>query len=364
MNVAAAPAAVPAGPDEVVRTIRAFNRDYTRLIGALDYEHRLGTPHSLPEARVLYELAQRERTAVTALRQDLDMDPGQLSRLLARLAEQRLIARERDAHDTRRQLVRLTSCGRAAAELLDTRSREAIGTLVGGLLPREVERLLVALRTVRRLLGGGATSGEYTLRPPGPGDLGWVIERHGALYAEQYGWNSRFETLVAEVVAEYARTRDPAREAAWIAWMDGERVGSVFCVGEDGGGAAGDVSGDVAASAVDDVADGVADSAANDVADGATDGAVSGVGGGGATARLRLLLVEPHARGRGIGAHLVSTCLAFARAVGYTRMVLWTNDVLTSARPLYEQAGFHLDSEHPHTMFGPPVRGQNWSLPL
>jgi DNA-binding MarR family transcriptional regulator/GNAT superfamily N-acetyltransferase len=308
------------GQDRIVREIRAFNRDYTRLIGALDYEHRLGTPYSLPEARVLYELSRRELTAVTELRQDLDMDPGQLSRLLARLEERHLVTRERDAHDTRRQVVRLTGAGREAAALLDARSREAVGALVARLPPREVERLTAALRTVGRLLDGGASGGQCVLRAPGPGDLGWVIERHGAVYAGQFGWDGRFEALVAGVVADYARTRDPAREAAWIAEVDGERVGSIFCVDD---GASGD---------------------------------------GTPTARLRLLLVEPHARGLGVGGRLVGECLRFARGAGYGRMVLWTNDVLTSARRIYEGAGFRLVREEPHAMFGPPMVGQDWAL--
>ncbi|MDT0344632.1 bifunctional helix-turn-helix transcriptional regulator/GNAT family N-acetyltransferase [Streptomyces litchfieldiae] len=305
--------------NEIVARLRAFNRDYTRLIGALDYEHRLGTPHSLPEARVLYELARRERTPVTTLRQDLDMDPGQLSRLLTRAEQAGLVRRERDPDDSRRQLVRPTGAGRAAADLLDTRSTAATAALVEKLSPAERAHLDAALRTVSRLLGLTARPETFRLRAPGPGDLGWVIQRHGALYTAEYGWNAAFEALVAEVVARYAADHDPAREGAWIAEHDGEPVGSVFCVAEPGDPG---------------------------------------------TARLRLLLVEPHARGLGAGRALVARCVDFARETGHRRLVLWTNDVLTSARRIYEAAGFVLTRTRPHEMFGRPETGQEWELDL
>jgi DNA-binding MarR family transcriptional regulator/GNAT superfamily N-acetyltransferase len=307
---------------DAVQEIRSFNRDYTRLIGALDYEHRLGTPYSLPEARVLYELARRELTPVTELRRELDMDPGQLSRLLTRAEAAGLIERERDPADSRRQLIRLTNSGSDAAELLDTRSRETIGALVEKLSGADRDRLLAALRTTGALLGCRPRPTEFRLRPPGPGELGWVVQRHGALYAAEYGWGREFETLVAGVIADYARAHDPAREAGWIAEADGEPVGCVFCVDEGCG------------------EDGVR------------------------TARLRLLLVEPHARGLGIGAALVRECVRFARDAGYWRVVLWTNDVLTSARRRYENVGFRLTGSRRHTTFGRPETGQDWRLDL
>ncbi|WP_049571126.1 bifunctional helix-turn-helix transcriptional regulator/GNAT family N-acetyltransferase [Streptomyces sp. SBT349] len=305
--------------NETVARVREFNRDYTRLIGALDYEHRLGTPHSLPEARVLYELALAERTPVARLRRDLDMDPGQLSRLLARAEGEGLVSRERDPADSRRQLVRLTGAGREAAALLDTRSAAAIGALVETLSEGDRARLIAALTTVERLLGRSPTPAAFRLRPPGPGDLGWVIQRHGALYPAEYGWNDAFEALVADVVARYARHHDPAREVVWIAEHDGAPVGSVFCVAEEDAPK---------------------------------------------TARLRLLLVEPHARGLGIGRALVTACVRFAEEAGYREMVLWTNDVLTSARRLYQEAGFTLESSAPHTLFGREETGQTWRLTL
>ncbi|WP_077061857.1 helix-turn-helix domain-containing GNAT family N-acetyltransferase [Streptomyces sp. MP131-18] len=305
--------------NELVAQVREFNRDWTRLIGALDYAHRLGTPHSLPEARVLYELARRDVTAVLRLRQDLDMDAGQLSRLLTRAEAAGLVRREADPADSRRQLIRLTGRGRSAAALLDDRAAEATGVLLGTLTPPEQERLAAALRTVAHLLGRGERPRSFHLRAPAPGDLGWVVQRHGALYSAAYGWNASFEALVAEVVAQYAGAHDPAREAAWIAEYDGAPVGSVFCVADPGDPR---------------------------------------------TARLRLLLVEPHARGLGIGGALVSACVRFAREAGYRRMTLWTNDVLSSARRIYEAAGFTLTGSEPHTRFGPPETGQHWQLPL
>ncbi|RBM19860.1 helix-turn-helix domain-containing GNAT family N-acetyltransferase [Streptomyces sp. PT12] len=305
---------------ETVARVREFNRDYTRLIGALDYEHRLGTPHSLPEARVLYELARGESTPVGALRRRLDMDPGQLSRLLARAESAGLVSRERDPGDSRRQLVRLTGEGRSAADLLETRSAAAVGALVERLSPAERARLTSALTTVERLLDRARPRPEaFTLREPGPGELGWVIQRHGVLYPAEYGWNGAFEALVAEVVARYARAHDPARERAWIAERDGEPVGSVFCVAEQ--------------NAPD-------------------------------TARLRLLLVEPDARGLGIGRALVAACVRFAREAGYARMALWTNATLTSARRLYEAEGFALASSERHRMFGREETGEEWTLSL
>lgn len=303
--------------DDAVAALRAFNREYTRLIGALDYAHRLSTPHSLPEARVLYELARREQTTATALRQELEMDPGQLSRVLSGLADADLVTRERDLQDTRRQVVRLTAAGSEAAALLDARSREAVGALLADLSPVELDRLLAAVRTVGRLLGGRPRTGSFTLRPPAPGDLGWILERHGALYAREFGWNERFEALVAEVVAEFAKGTDRSRAAGWIAEVGGERGGSVLCM-DDG--------------------DGVA--------------------------RLRLLLVEPELRGLGIGAALVDRCVEFARTAGYRRLVLWTNDTLTAARRIYERTGFRLTASRPHSMFGPPMHGQDWAMDL
>lgn len=312
--------------DEVVRRLRAFNRGYTRLIGALDYEHRLGTPFSLPQARVLYELAHRDQTPVTELRQELEMDAGQLSRLLSGAEESGLVVRERDPADSRRQIIRLTGSGRQAAALLERRSAAATATLVRELSGAERGRLLAALGAAAGLLGispGGQASGDFRLRPPQPGELGWVIQRHGALYTREYGWNDAFETLVAQVVARYAGSHDPAREAVWIAELDGSAAGCVFCVDE---------------------------AREHEVAV--------------PTARLRLLLVEPYARGLGIGRALAEECVRFARRAGYQRMVLWTNDVLVSARRIYQDLGFTMTASEPHTLFGRPETAQDWELEL
>lgn len=315
------------GDAETVRRIREFNRDYTRLIGALDYEHRLGTPYSLPQARVLYELAHGGQTPVSELRRRLDMDAGQLSRLLSRAETDGLVTRERDPKDSRRQLIRLTAAGRQAAAVLDRRSTEVIGALVRGLTTAERQLLLSALGTVSGLLRLDAprpgARRPVRLRPPLAGELGWVVQRHGALYAAEYGWGESFEALVADVVARYARDHDPAREAAWIAELDGTPVGSVFCVDE---------------------------SREQPVAV--------------PTARLRLLLVEPHARGHGVGRALVEECVRFARRAGYARLVLWTNEVLASARRIYQGVGFTLRHSQPHRRFGREEVGQDWELDL
>ncbi|MBL1066688.1 helix-turn-helix domain-containing GNAT family N-acetyltransferase [Streptomyces sp. 7-21] len=312
---------------DAVERVREFNRGYTRLIGALDYEHRLGTPYSLPQARVLYELARYEETPLARLRGDLGMDPGQLSRLLSQAEADGLVTRRRDPGDSRRQIVRLTPAGREAAALLERRSQEATGALLDPLSDADRTRLLAALRTVSSLLGLTPRPTSFRLRPPGPGDLGWVIQRHGALYTAEYGWNEAFEALVADVVARYARHRDPAREAAWIAELAGEPVGCVFCVAEEPAGKE-------------------------------ENGQES------PTARLRLLLVEPHARGLGIGRALAEECVAFARRAGYRRVVLWTNEVLASARRIYQDLGFTLTASAPHERFGRPETGQDWELVL
>jgi DNA-binding MarR family transcriptional regulator/GNAT superfamily N-acetyltransferase len=304
----------PAAAD--VAAIRAFNRFYTARIGALR-DGLLATAHPLPEARVLYELGQREQTDVVALRRTLELDGGYLSRLLARLEEQGFIARERAAGDARRQVVALTNDGRDAYETLDARSAAEIGTLLDGLAAADRARLRTAMDTVREVLDGAPRPAAFALRPPRPGDYGWVVQRHGALYAEEYGWDESFEALVARVVADYAEDHDPAREAAWIAEVSGRPVGSIFCVRKDE-----------------------------------------------RTAKLRLLLVEPSARGLGVGRALVDECVRFARAAGYAELVLWTNDVLAGARRLYERAGFTLIKAEAYRGFGHDLVGEDWALAL
>jgi DNA-binding MarR family transcriptional regulator/GNAT superfamily N-acetyltransferase len=301
---------------ERVAAVRAFNRFYTNRIGVLR-EGLLRTPHSLAEARVLFELGQRESTEVADLRRELDMDAGQLSRLLARLESGGLVSRERSGGDGRRRRIRLTEAGAAAFAQLDARSAAENRALLERLPEPAQERLVAAMDTVRQVLGRAAEPGEVRLRPPGPGELGWIVERHGALYAREYGWDAGFESLVARIVADFAERHDPAREAAWIAELDGRPAGCVLCVRKDD-----------------------------------------------RSAQLRLLLVEPWARGHGIGARLVEETIRFARAAGYAEMVLWTNDVLHAARRLYERAGFELVAQGPHHSFGHDLVEQTWSRRL
>ncbi|GAA2318191.1 bifunctional helix-turn-helix transcriptional regulator/GNAT family N-acetyltransferase [Streptomyces violaceusniger] len=303
--------------DLAVDEVRDFNRMYTRLIGVLDYPGQLNTPYTLGEARVLYELAQRERTHVSALREHLGVTAAHLSRTLGRFEESGLVTRERHRRDARFQEVLLTPAGRAAAEDLDRRSREAVTGLLAKVPRNELGRLREALATARGVFAGPARP-EVRLRGPEPGDLGWIVQRHGAVYAREFGWNAEFEALVARIVGEFGAGHDPARERAWIAELDGRPVGSVMCVRDE-----------------------------------RPD-----------TARLRLLLVEPEARGRRIGERLVGTCIDFAREAGYRDLVLWTNDVLTSARRIYERAGFELIAEERHRGYGSPLVGQDWRLAL
>jgi DNA-binding MarR family transcriptional regulator/GNAT superfamily N-acetyltransferase len=313
------PAATTAPLTERVAAVRAFNRFYTKRIGVL-HDHFLRTSHSLAEGRVLYELGQRDVTDVADLRRALEIDAGFLSRLLARLERRGLIARERSQDDGRRQRARLTPDGAAAFADLDRRSEEEIGALLERLGEEGQRRLVAAIDAVRNVLEDheDRPRGEaFVLRPPHSGDYGWIVSRHGALYAQEYGWDESMEAFIARIVADYVEHRDPRREAGWIAEVDGERVGCVLCVRKD-----------------DD------------------------------TAQLRLLLVEPRARGMGIGARLIDECLRFARRAGYRRITLWTNDVLHDARRLYERAGFRLEHSAPHHSFGKDLVEQTWSREL
>jgi DNA-binding MarR family transcriptional regulator/GNAT superfamily N-acetyltransferase len=292
--------------------VRSFNRFYTRVIGVLD-EGIVETPYSLPEARVLFELAQADERDVADVRRALNLDAGYLSRMLAGLEQQQLIERRRSAHDARRQVVRLTDRGRAEFAMLDSRSSDQVRGLVSRLAETEQRRLSAALAAIRDLLGETARASAPIVRAPEPGDLGWIIERHGALYAAEYGWNGRIEALSAREVAEFAERDDRRRERAWIAEVDGRRVGSVICTRRD-----------------DEVA------------------------------QLRMLFVDPEARGLGIGALLIDTCVGFAREAGYHSMLLWTTSVLTPARRLYDRAGFELVAQEPFDGFGPALVGEYW----
>jgi DNA-binding MarR family transcriptional regulator/GNAT superfamily N-acetyltransferase len=298
-----------------VAAVRAFNRLYTGVIGVLD-EGPADAEYSLPEARVLFELVQQDPLPVTDLRKRLDLDAGYASRLLARLESRGLIVRERSGEDARRQLVRPTAAGRDAFALLNRRSTEQIGGLLRRFPDEDQQRLLSAMRTIGDLVGDRRRDPVLVLRPPRPGDLGWVVERHGVLYAREYGFDARFEGLVARAVAGFADHRDDPRQAFWIAELDGERVGSIGCQR------------------------------------GADDG----------TAQLRLLLLEPSARGHGVGKRLVTECVEFARAHGYRAVELWTMSELTAAHAIYRAAGFQLVREEAHDGFGPALVQQFWRL--
>jgi DNA-binding MarR family transcriptional regulator/GNAT superfamily N-acetyltransferase len=298
-----------------VSGVRKFNRFYTRQIGLLR-QGLLGTSYSLSEARVLYELGQGETTAA-ALAQGLDIDPGFLSRMLRRLGTSGLVARTPSARDRRQAILRLTAKGRAAFAALDSRSQQETATLLAPLAETDQRRLVAAMTTVETLLRAPGEERRAVLRPFRNGDLGWVLARHGALYAAEYGWGRPFELLVADIVAEFLRNFDPAREACWIAEVDGEPAGSVMLV-----------------NAGDDVA------------------------------KLRLLLVEPHARGLGAGCRLVEECIAFAGRAGYRKITLWTQSVLVAARGIYQRAGFTRIAQEPHRRFDVDLVGETWELKL
>jgi DNA-binding MarR family transcriptional regulator/GNAT superfamily N-acetyltransferase len=304
-----------AAPTDQIEAVRAFNRFYTARIGALR-DGLLATPYPLPEARILFELGRRGTIDAADLRRVLDLDGGYLSRLLARLEAQDLVARERSPDDGRRQRLELTAAGRAAYATLDERSAAEIGALLDELDEADRDRLLAAMDTIRDVLDAAPRSPGFVLRPPRAGDFGWVVHRHGTLYAE-HGWDTGFEALVARVVADYATDNDPAREAAWIAEAGGRPVGSIFCVRNDD-----------------------------------------------ETAQLRLLLVEPGTRGMGVGSALVDACIAFAREAGYRRVRLWTNSSLGAARRIYQRAGFRLVGEETGEKFGQDFTEQDWELVL
>ncbi len=299
-----------------VDAVRRFNRFYTRRIGVLHSSY-LGSPFPLPQARVLYEIGQRGECTASELGADLDIDLGYLSRLLQGLKRQRLVQGEPARHDARHIRLTLTPKGRKAFATLDDTSRRTMGEMLAPLARGERERLVAALHTVETVLEARAAKDQITLRAHRPGDMGWVVERHGVLYGQEYGWGALFEALVADIVAKFLRGFDAKRERCWIAERGGERVGSVFVVKESG-----------------------------------------------TTAKLRLLLIEPQARGAGLGKRLVEECIAFARKAGYRELVLWTHANLLAARAIYTRLGFRKVRSEPHRQFGVPVVGEYWELPL
>ena len=303
--------------EDRVRAVRSFNRFFTRQIGVLR-EGLLHSPYSLTEARILFEVAQSDDLTATELCKELGLDAGYLSRIISGLEQQGLLERVRSEADGRQRLLRLTPDGRQAFALLDQRSRDEVAEMLGNLSESDQRRLLEAMETIEQVFDTGLKyAGPFVLRAHEPGDMGWVTHRHGVLYAREYGWDERFEALVAQIVADFINNFDPDREHCWIAEMNGEIVGSVFVV-----------------RASDTVA------------------------------KLRLLLVEPQARGMGLGTRLVEECIRFARRRGYEKLVLWTNSVLVEARHIYAKAGFTLVEQEPHHSYGKDLIGENWELSL
>jgi DNA-binding MarR family transcriptional regulator/GNAT superfamily N-acetyltransferase len=303
--------------DQRVGAVRRFNRAYTRRIGVLRDDF-LKSSYSLAEARVLYELAHRQKPTAGEIAAELGLDHGYLSRILRGFNERGLIIKTPSPDDRRQSLLSLTVKGRMAFAPLDQRSQDDVAAMIGKLSAADQDRLVAAMGTIEHVLGETPSPPvPYILRPPRPGDMGWIVSRHGALYGAEYGWDERLEALTAEIVAAFVRNQDHRRERCWIAERDGENVGSVLLVRE-----------------TDEVA------------------------------RLRLLLVEPNARGLGIGARLVEEALRFAREARYRTITLWTHSVLTAARHVYERAGFRLIETNEHNEFGTTLVGEIWELEL
>jgi DNA-binding MarR family transcriptional regulator/GNAT superfamily N-acetyltransferase len=308
---------MPEKIEERIAAVRHFNRFFTRRIGVVS-ETYLHSPYSLTEARVLYELANQNDLTATDLGRELALDQGYLSRLLARFEQQGVVERERAEGDGRQRLVRLTAAGQTTFATLNQESHDEIAALLAELSDEDQRRLLGAMATIERLFGARPPRSEpLILRSHEPGDMGWVVQRHGALYAQEYHWDERFEALVAQICADFINNYQPARERCWLAELNGELVGSVFVV---------------QASETD--------------------------------AKLRLLLVDPKARGMGLGTRLVQECIRFARRSGYRRLKLWTNSVLVEARHIYEKCGFTLVEQEAHHSFGHDLVGETWVLEL
>jgi DNA-binding MarR family transcriptional regulator/GNAT superfamily N-acetyltransferase len=298
-----------------IDAVRSFNRFYTRRIGALQQGY-MGSAFPLPQCRVIYELGQRGEATASELGAELDLDLGYLSRLLQTLRRQGVVQGEAAKEDARRVRLSLTAKGRKVFQMLDGRSRDLVADMLGELPAPEQARLVGAMQAVELVLEKKPAA-PITLRAPRPGDMGWVIQRHGVLYSQERGWDERFEALVAEIAARFINEFDEKRERCWIAEMDGEPVGCVFVV-----------------------------EASRTVA------------------QLRLLLVEPRARGRGLGRRLVEECIAFSRARGYRKLVLWTQSTLTEARRIYAATGFRKAKVEKHAEFGVKLTGEYWELTL
>jgi DNA-binding MarR family transcriptional regulator/GNAT superfamily N-acetyltransferase len=313
---------MPSDGKRRIAAVRRFNRFYTRQIGVLRKTY-LDSPYSLAEARVLYEIASSVAPTASAIGRTLDLDAGYLSRVLRNFEKRGLIQRRASASDARQSHLALSARGRKSFAPLDRRSQRDTQAMLRGLAPAEQAQLIAAMNTIETLLGGEAAAPpaiparRYRLRAPVPGDFGWIVKRNGELYAQEYGWKSPFEGVCAQIVADFANGHDPKRERCWIAELDGENVGTVMLVKDKPG-----------------------------------------------VARLRLLLVDPKARGLGLGARLVDECIRFARRAGYKKITLWTHSVLTAARHIYEKAGFKLMRSEPHKSWGRPVVSEHWDLQL
>lgn len=304
------------GIDPQVSAVRAFNRFYTRKIGVLD--GMASSPYSLAEARVLYELANRQQPTATDIRKELGLDAGYMSRILRNFECRKFVRRERSKVDERQRVLSLTAKGRKAFVPLNARSEHDISAMLNPLSPTQRKQLVDAVQTVRRLLGDHVQPATpYLLRQHEPGDMGWIVHRQAILYAEEYGWDGSYEALAAEIVAQFIKNYDPKRERAWVAEKDGERVGAVMLVKES-----------------------------NEIA------------------KLRLLHVEHRARGLGIGKRLVEECVRFARQAGYRKMTLWTQSILHAARHIYKAAGFEIVHEQNRHSFGKDLTAETWELNL
>jgi len=308
------PASAPLDAQRVA-AVRRFNRFYTQRLGVLQ-RGWLDSPFSLTQARVLYEIKQRGRATASDIARDLGLDAGYLSRILRRFHRNGLIRKDASPDDGRQSFLSMTARGRRAFDPLETRTERQVGALLGQLSALEQGHLVSAMRTIETMIASGpSANGDIILRQPRPGDLGWVVARHAELYAREYGWVESFEGLCAQIVADFVRKHDPKCERCWIAEMDGRNVGSVFLVKETE-----------------------------------------------KVARLRLLLVDPVARGRGLGTRLTDECIRFARRCRYQSVTLWTHRVLTAARHVYERAGFRLTSSESRRSFGQDVISEHWDL--
>ena len=306
-------------PMDYIARIRHFNRFYTRLIGLIT-GHYLDSPFSLTEARVLYELANQTQPTATAINTELQLDAGYLSRILNGFSKAGLITKTASREDARASILTLTEKGRQAYEDLNSRSQAGIQSLLEPLSPGDQSRVVTAMGTIESLLNNVKPEKQTSplfIRPPVPGDMGWVVKRHAELYAQEYGWDEKFEGLVAGIVSDFVKNFDPSRERCWIAEQNGENVGCIFLV------------------KLDD-----------------------------RTAKLRMLLVDPKTRGMGLGGKLVDECVQQARRFGYKKMVLWTNNILHSAIHLYEKAGFHKVNEEPEHAYGHDLVFENWEMDL